>query len=100
MPRNYKEAKYTSLVGQEGQRTYRNMGFKSFLARVDKFIQVPHGPVTSKTQLFLTKYRPSRWLGTKWVAMILTLYRFINESGARGISLRFGLLIQLISIRG
>jgi hypothetical protein len=26
------------------------------LGRIDKFIQVDHGPVENKTQLFLTKY--------------------------------------------
>ena len=54
MGRNYKEARYSALAGYQS-RTFRMMGLKSFFAKVDKFIQVPHGPVTSKTQLFLTK---------------------------------------------
>jgi hypothetical protein len=32
------------------------------LGRIDKFIQVDHGPVENKTQLFLTKYAyPELW---------------------------------------
>jgi hypothetical protein len=32
------------------------MGFRDILARIDRAIQVDHGPVENKTQLFLTKY--------------------------------------------
>lgn len=32
------------------------MGYRDILRRIDRAIQVEHGPVENKTQLFLTKY--------------------------------------------
>jgi hypothetical protein len=32
------------------------MGLWAILGRIDRAIQVDHGPIASKTQLFLTKY--------------------------------------------
>jgi len=51
---NYKGAKYPSL-GQDAPSTNK-MGYRDILGRIDRAIQVDHGPVANKTQLFLTKY--------------------------------------------
>jgi len=55
---NNKGGGYAAL-GEQERSSEQHMGFKDFLVRVDRVIQVDHGPVSSKTQLFLTKY-PSR----------------------------------------
>jgi len=52
LPWNYKGAGYAALEQLEQSE---RMGFKNILARIDKVIQVDHGPVISRTQLFLTK---------------------------------------------
>ena len=74
------------------------------LARIDQAIQVPHGPVENKTQLFLTKYVVcldfGRLLKDLIIVTILILYLFINDYGDPGISLPFGLPIQSTSILG
>jgi hypothetical protein len=93
---NYKGHRYSSL-GSDALSDNK-MGIRDFLGRLDRAIQVNHGPVTSKTQLFLTKYGFSkRWL---MIVRILTLYLSINGYGDPGISLLFGLLIRLILIPG
>jgi hypothetical protein len=47
----YKGPIYSSL-GQDGQ-SEQDMGI---LGRINDFLEVDHGPVTNKTQLYLTKY--------------------------------------------
>lgn len=54
-PWKYKGKGPSYSVLQEGGPLTEDMGFKSALQRVDRFISVPHGPIESKTQLFLTK---------------------------------------------
>lgn len=83
---NYKGHEYSSI----GRTASRNDSM-GILARIDKFIQVDHGPVENKTQLFLTKY--AIWncgVSNTCVVAILILFHPISDYGDLGTMLPSG----------